>query len=105
MSDDILSRLHKAREGMPMTAAVGKLLGEAAAEIERLRALLEIERLRALLAARDKRGGKRGDDDGAQEVILTGPPKRPRGGSPAFASRLDDGDKLPPALQNKGPPV
>ena len=43
--------------------------------------------------------------DGAAEVIPTGPPKTPRGGSPAFATRPDDGDELTPDLQNKVPTV
>jgi hypothetical protein len=103
MSDDILSRLHKESEGIPgvpVTATVYKLLREAAAEIESLREQVEVlyKRLR-------ERGGKRGDDDGA-EVIFAGPPKRPRGGLPAFATRLNDGDReLPPAVQSKVPPA
>ena len=31
----------------------------------------------------------------------TGPPKTPRGGSPAFATRLDVGDELTPRVQNE----
>ena len=96
MSDDILSRLHKELEGPTANSpAVCELLCKAAEEIERLRAQLAArERFwRELLAAeRYKRGGKRGDDDGA-EVILAGPPKRPRSGLPAFATTLDDGKK------------
>jgi hypothetical protein len=92
MSGNILSRLHKELEGTTANSpAVCELLCEAAEEIERLR---------VLLAARDKRGGKRGDDDGAAEVILTGPPKTPRGGSPAFAARLDHGDELTPSVHS-----
>jgi hypothetical protein len=104
MSDDILSRLHKELEGTTANSpAVCELLCEAAEEIERLRVLLAARErfLKALLAARDKRGG--GDDDGAPEVILTGPPKTPRGGSPAFATRLDAGDELTPSVQNQVP--
>lgn len=52
----------------------------------------------AIKAAPNKRG-----DDGAAEVIPTGPPKTPRGGSPAFATRPDDGNELPPGVQNKVP--
>ena len=91
MSDDILSRLHRELEGTTANSpAVCELLCEATEEIERLRVRLAgRERfLRALLAARDNRGGKRGDDDGAPEVVLTVPPKTPRGGSPALATRL-----------------
>jgi hypothetical protein len=104
MSDDILSRLHKELEGTTANSpGVCELLCEAAEEIERLRVRLTAREgfLKALLAARDKRGGKRGDDDGAPEVVLTGPPKTPRGGSPAFATRLDVGDKLTPRVQNE----
>jgi hypothetical protein len=106
MSNDILSRLHKELEGTAANSpAVCELLGKAAEEIERLRALLAARErfLKALLTARDKRGRKRGDDDGAPEVILAGPPKRPRGGSPAFATRLDAGDELARSVQNAVP--
>jgi hypothetical protein len=88
MSNDILSRLHKELEGTTAKSpAVCELLCEAAEEIERLRVLLAARErfLKALLAARHKRG----DDDGTPEVILTGPPKTPRGGSPALAVSLD----------------
>ena len=44
---------------------------------------------------------KRGDDDGSAEVIASGPPKTPRGGSPAFATMPDDGDEMTPDVQNK----
>jgi hypothetical protein len=106
MSDDILSRLHKELEGTRADSpAVCELLCEAAEEIERLRVRLAAREgfLKTLLAARDKRGGKRGDDDGAPGVILTGPPKTSRGGSPAFATRLDAGDELPRRVQNEVP--
>jgi DNA-binding transcriptional MerR regulator len=46
---------------------------------------------------------QRGDDDGAPEVIPTGPPKTPRDGSQAFATSLDDSDELTPRVQNKVP--
>jgi hypothetical protein len=36
-------------------------------------------------------------------VILTGPPKTPRGGSPAFATRLDAGDEMTPTVQDEVP--
>jgi hypothetical protein len=104
MSDDILSRLHKEFEGTTANSpAVCELLCEAAEEIERLRVrLASRERfLRALLAARDNGGRKRGDDGGAPEVVLNGPPKTPRGGSHAFATGLDVGDELTPRVQNE----
>jgi hypothetical protein len=92
MSGDILSRLHKELEGTTANSpAVCELLCEATEEIERLRARLAARErfLRELLAARDNRGGKRGDD-GAAEVMPARPPKTPRGGLPAFASQLGD---------------
>jgi len=106
MSDDILLRLHKELEGTTANSpAVWELLCEAAEEIERLRVRLAARErfLKALRAARDKRGGERDDDDGAPESILTGPPRTPRGGSPAFAARLDAGDELTPSVQNDVP--
>jgi hypothetical protein len=106
MSDDILSRLHKELAGTTANSpAVCDLLCEAAEEIERLRVRLASREgfLKALLAARDKREGKPGDDDGAAEVILTGPPKTPRGGSPAFATRHVASDGLTPSVQNEVP--
>ena len=96
MSEDLLFRLHKQLEATTVNSpAVCELLCEATEEIERLRVRLTAREgfLKTLLAARDKRGGKRGDDDGALEVVLSGPPKTPRGGSPAFATRLDVGDE------------
>jgi hypothetical protein len=48
---------------------------------------------------------KRSDDDGAAEVIPTGRPKTPRGGSPAFATRPNDGDELTLDVPNKVPAV
>ena len=106
MSNDILSRLHKELRGTAThSPAVCELLCEAAEEIERLRVRLGAREgfLKTLLAARDKRAGNRGDDDGAPEVVLTGPPKTPRGGSPAFATRLDVGDELTLRIQNEVP--
>jgi hypothetical protein len=90
MSNDILSRLHNELEGTTANSpAVCELLCEAAEEIERLR---------VRLAARDKRGGKGDDNDAAPELVLTGRPKRPRGGSPAFATRFSAGDELTPTV-------
>jgi len=48
-------------------------------------------------------GANRGDQDGTAEVIPSGPPKTPRGGSPAFATRFDDGDELTSGVQSKVP--
>jgi hypothetical protein len=77
MNDDLAARLRKALDGsMELPPSVRNLLHAAAIEIERLRAQ----------AARDKRGGKKGDDDGAPAVILDSPPKRPRGPLPASAA-------------------
>jgi hypothetical protein len=70
MRDDLVAQLRTALDGtMDLSPSVHRLLYAAAVEIERLR----------VQAARDKRGGKRGDDDGAPEAVLAGPPKRPRG--------------------------
>jgi DNA-binding transcriptional MerR regulator len=44
---------------------------------------------------------KRGDDGGTPEVIPAGPPKTPRGGSPASTPRPDDGDELTPGVHSK----
>jgi hypothetical protein len=117
MSNDLPARLRRALEWTtdPAPALHRRLLSEADVEIERLRAqrwsllckaavemrlngttnlpavhgelkaaIDELERLRALLAARRKRG----DDGGAPEVILAGPPKRPRGPVPALAASV-----------------
>ena len=57
-----------------------------------------------LASAIEAASDKRGDDDGAAEVIPTGPPKTPRGSSPAFATRPDDSNELTPGV-NKVPTV
>jgi hypothetical protein len=51
-------------------------------------ATIEIERLQAELARR-----KPPDDDGLPKMAPVEPPNRPRGGSPAFATRPDDGNE------------
>jgi DNA-binding transcriptional MerR regulator len=58
----------------------------------------------AFLASAIK-SAKRGDDDddGAPQVIPTGPPKTPSSGSRAFVTTVDDGDALTPGAQNKVP--
>jgi hypothetical protein len=77
MSYDIAAELRKALDGTTEhSPTVRRLLYAAAIEIERLRAQ----------AARDKRGGKRDDDDGAPGVILAGPPRKPRGPLPSTAA-------------------
>jgi hypothetical protein len=85
MSDDLAAQLRKALDAsMELPPSVHRLLHAAAVEIERLRAQV----------TRDKRGGKRGDDDGAAEVILDGPPKRPRGPLPSSAAsaKIEESD-------------
>ena len=53
-----------------------------------------IQHLLALMAARDKRGGKGGDDGGAPGVIPADSPNRPRGPLPsaAAAARVEAGE-------------
>jgi hypothetical protein len=76
MTYDLLAQLREALDGTTKhSPTVRGLLYAAALEIERLRAQL----------ARDKRGGKGSDDDGAAEV-LAGPPKMPRGPAPSSAA-------------------
>jgi hypothetical protein len=118
MSNDLPARLREALDGTTdhAPAVHRRLLYEASVEIERLRAhrlslqykaivemrrtgtthlpaadhgalkaaIDELERLRELLAARINRG----DDGGAPEVILAGPPKRPRGPLPTLAASV-----------------
>jgi hypothetical protein len=84
MSFDIAAQLRKALDGTTeYPPSVRRLLEAAAVEIERLRAQ----------AARDKRGGKPGDGDGAAQVIPTEPPNRPRGPLPssAAAAKVEEG--------------
>jgi hypothetical protein len=79
MRDDIAAQLRKALDGTTEhSPSVRRLLYAAAIEIERLRAQV----------ARDKRGGKRDDDDGASEVVAAGPPNRPRGPLPSSAASV-----------------
>jgi hypothetical protein len=79
MSDDLAAQLRKALDGTTEhSPSVHRLLYAAAIEIERLRALV----------ARDKRGGKSGDDDGAPAVVAAAPPKRPRGPLPSSAASV-----------------
>jgi hypothetical protein len=77
MNDDLAAQLRKALDGNPeLSPSVHRLLYAAAVEIERMRAQI----------ARDKRGGKRGDDDGAAEAFVAGSPKKPRGPPPSSAA-------------------
>jgi hypothetical protein len=79
MSDDLVAQLRKALDGTTEhSPSIHRLLYAAAKEIERLRALV----------ARDKRGGERGDDDGAPEVVAAGPPRRPRGPLPSSTASV-----------------
>ncbi len=94
MSNDLPARLRKALDANTDHAPAlhRRLLYEAGVEIERLRAqrwslkeaIDELVRLRELLAARIKRD----DDGGAPEVILAGPPNRPRGPVPTLAASV-----------------
>jgi hypothetical protein len=86
MNDDLAARLRKALDGSAkLPPSVRNLLNAAAIEIERLRAQM----------ARDKRGGKRSDDDGAAEVIPASSPKKPRGPLPstAVSTKIEEGDE------------
>jgi hypothetical protein len=85
MNDDLaallrkeLVRLRKELEGTTRHSEPDRTLLQESAVV--------IQRLLALMVARDKRGGNRGDDDGAPGVILADPPKRPRGPLPSAAA-------------------
>jgi hypothetical protein len=93
MNDDLaarlreeLVRLRKELDGTTQHSEADRTLLHDSAVV--------IQRLLALMAARDKRGGKRGDDDGAPGVTVTDPPKRPRGPLPssAAAAKVEEGD-------------
>jgi hypothetical protein len=104
--DALLTRLRQELVGKTANSPEAwKLLRDATVEIGQLRAALvqatmEIELLQAKLARR-----RPPDDDGVPEVVPVGPPKRPHGGSPAFATRLNDGGELAPSVQYKVPTV
>jgi hypothetical protein len=91
--DELLARLREELEGKTRSSPEAwNRLRDATVEIDQLRAALtqatmEIERLAANLARR-----KPPDDDGVPELVPLGPPKRPRGGVPAFATRSNDGE-------------
>ena len=88
---DLLGRLREALEGKSANSPEAwKLLREATVVVRQSQdalrlATIEIERLHAELARR-----KPPDDHGLPEMVPVEPPNRPRGGSPAFATRLDD---------------
>jgi DNA-binding transcriptional MerR regulator len=73
-------------------------------ELERAKIAQAHSQFVGLLERAKRARKKRGDDDGAAELIPTGPPKKPRGGSPAFATRPADGNELTPSV-NKVPTV
>jgi hypothetical protein len=104
MSNDLLFRLQKALEDEPENSPqIWKLLREATLELERLQldvkyATTQHNVLLARLAKLMKR--KPPDDDGVPETVPAGPPKRPRGGSPAYATRVDDGGESTSSAQN-----
>jgi hypothetical protein len=103
---DLLARLREGLEGKTTNSPEAwKLLRDAAKAVESSQAALrlatiEIERLRAELARR-----KPPDDDGLPEMVPVEPPNRPRGGSPAYATRLDDGDESAPGVDSLMPTV
>jgi hypothetical protein len=91
---ELLARLREELEGKTANSPEAwKLLREAAIAVEHSQAslrlaTLEIERLRAELARRKPPG-----DEGLPEMVPLEPPNRPRGGSPAYATRLDDANE------------
>ena len=101
---DLLARLREDLEGKTADSPEAwKLLRDVTAVVRQSQAALtlatnEIERLRAELAKR-----KPPDDDGLPEVVPVEPPNRPRGGSPAFATRLDDGSESARGVENVVP--
>ena len=99
---DLLAGLRKELEGKTRNSPEAwKLLRDASAEVGQLRATLAqastaIERLAAELARR-----KPPDDDGVPEMVPAGPPKRPRGGVPAFETRIDDDGEFTSSVQGR----
>jgi hypothetical protein len=104
--NDLLARLRAELEGKTANSPEAWKLLRNATEVVRhsqtaLRlATIEIERLQAELARR-----KPPDDDGLPELVPVEPPNRPRGGSPAFATRLDDGSESARGVENLVPTV
>src|ERR1700728_2382679 len=103
--DELLTRLREELEGKTRNSPEAwQRLRDATREIGDLRAALaqataDIESLAAKLARRKP------PDDGVPEMVPVGPPKRPRGGAPAFATRSNDGSELAPGMQNILPTV
>jgi hypothetical protein len=104
--EELLARLREELEGKTANSPEAwKGLRDAAKVVERSQAALrlaaiEIERLRAELARR-----KPPDDDGLPAMVPVEPPNRPRGGSPAYATRLDDGNESAPGVDTLMPIV
>jgi hypothetical protein len=100
--DKLLTHLRKELEGKTSSSPEAwTLLRNATREIEHSRAALaqattEIERLAAELARRKPPG-----DDGVAELVPVEPPKRPSGGSPAFATRPDSAGDSASGVQEK----
>jgi hypothetical protein len=91
---DLLARLREELEGKTANSPEAwKLLRDVTVVVSQCQdalrlATIEIERLHAELARR-----KPPDDDGLPEMVPVEPPNQPRGGSPAFATRPDDGNE------------
>jgi hypothetical protein len=102
--EDLLARLREELEGKTANSPEAwKLLRDATVVVRQSEAALrlatiEIERLHAELARR-----KPPDDDGLPEMVPVAPPNRPRGGSPAFATRVDDGNESTRGVENVVP--
>ncbi|MGC1458453.1 MAG: hypothetical protein WA825_09275 [Steroidobacteraceae bacterium] len=102
--EDLLARLRGDLEGKTANSPEAwKLLRDATEVVRQSQAALrlatiEIERLHAELARR-----KPPDDHGLPEMVPVEPPNRPRGGSPAFATRVDDGNESARGVENVVP--
>jgi hypothetical protein len=102
---DLLARLREELEGKTAKSPEAwKLLRDATVVVRHSQAALrlatiEIEPLRAELARR-----KPSDDDGLPEMVPVEPPNRPRGGSPAFVTRLMMGPNRPAVSKIWCPP-
>jgi hypothetical protein len=101
---DLLAWLREELEGKTANSPEAwKLLRDATVIVRDSQAALrlatiEIERLQAELARR-----KPPDDDGLPEIVPVEPPNRPRGGSPAFVTRLDDENRSARSVENLVP--
>ena len=102
--EDLLAQVREELEGKTANSSEAwKLLRDATEVVRQSQAALrlatiEIERLQAELARR-----KPPDDDGLPEMVPVEPPDRPRGGSPAFAARLEDGNEPVRGVENVVP--